>query len=205
MKQTVHAAMYEIIVKECKNRGWNLSEISKLTGLKEKKIKSLKKNYLSEASLRKISLAFGNSPYWLELKAHEKIGCNDRNIYCITCIANNRKYFGSTYKKPELRWEEHLFMLKGNRHPVGLMQYDFNKYGEDSFVFNVMYMNVFRLMERECMYTNDTFNPNKGYNYLDITRGDHRHNIEKLKEISDKYNIELEQLTEGSYLKETKK
>lgn len=202
MKKELCVLFYETIIEECEKRGWELSTISKLSGVREKTIKSWKKSIPSDLSATKISVAFGYSPYWLTICANEKYGSNDRNVYCVTCIVNGRKYIGSSTKEPKCRWEQHLSALKFGNHPVGLMQYDFDKYGEEAFNLTVLYRNVFRLRERECMYLNDTFNPNKGYNYLDANKDDHRHSIEKLKDISDKYSIELDQLTKGRYLRE---
>lgn len=115
-------------------------------------------------------------------------------IYFIRCSETGRVYVGRT-RRPEHRWHQHLVELRGNRHDNGLMQNDYNRYGEESFKFAVLEKVSFseRSREKEFMRFFDSYNPNKGYNYLDITTGDIRRREEKLKDISQKYGIDVSQ------------
>lgn len=58
-------------------------------------------------------------------------------VYCITCTANQKKYWGSTisFKK---RYQEHSGFLKRGNHPNAIMQKCWNKYGENSFLFEIV-------------------------------------------------------------------
>ena len=116
-------------------------------------------------------------------------------IYFIRCSETGRVYVGRT-RRPEHRWHQHLIELRGNRHYIGLMQNDFNSFGEESFKFAVLEKVKFseRSREKEFMKFFDSYNPNKGYNYLDVTIGDKRQREEKLKDISRKYGIDISKL-----------
>lgn len=113
-------------------------------------------------------------------------------IYFIRCAETGRVYVGRT-KRPEHRWEQHLTELRGNRHNNTLMQNDFNSYGEENFKFAVLEKVDFseRSREKEFMKFFDSYNPNKGYNYLDNTAGDMRSREEKLPEIAKKYGVDI--------------
>ena len=58
-------------------------------------------------------------------------------IYTITCKINGRKYVRSTDDNKE-RWGKHLTQLRGNYHHSFALQRDYNKYGEDNFVFEMV-------------------------------------------------------------------
>lgn len=58
-------------------------------------------------------------------------------IYSITNIANNKLYIGSS-KNIYKRWKEHRNMLKKNEHHSKHLQAAWNKYGEESFIFNIL-------------------------------------------------------------------
>lgn len=59
-------------------------------------------------------------------------------VYKITCTGNNQCYIGSS-NNIKYRWQVHLSTLrKGNHHSI-YMQRSFLKYGEDSFVFEVIH------------------------------------------------------------------
>src|SRR5688500_5336291 len=66
-----------------------------------------------------------------------KIPC----IYRIRNIVNNKAYIGSTVDfKPRIN--RHLSMLKRNIHHSKLLQNAWNKYGENNFVFEVLFYTV---------------------------------------------------------------
>lgn len=59
-------------------------------------------------------------------------------IYTITNIVNNKIYVGSTVVKFSTRKSQHLSKLRNNTHANRYLQYSFNKYGEDTFKFEVL-------------------------------------------------------------------
>lgn len=60
------------------------------------------------------------------------------SIYTFTCLGNNKIYVGSTIRSPRQRMQEHLHYLRHNKHKSKYMQHSYNKYGEDSLVFEVV-------------------------------------------------------------------
>lgn len=58
-------------------------------------------------------------------------------IYKITCTANNKIYLGST-KNLCIRCRDHFNKLKQNKHHNPKLQAAFNKYGPDTFTFEVL-------------------------------------------------------------------
>lgn len=56
-------------------------------------------------------------------------------IYYIRCKDNDRVYIGSTTRKPNQRWLEHLHYLRKNKHHSQHLQRTYNKYGEDSLEY----------------------------------------------------------------------
>lgn len=59
-------------------------------------------------------------------------------VYRITCGANGRVYIGSTVRKANQRWLEHLHYLRNGTHHSRHMQNVFNKHGEESLIFDVV-------------------------------------------------------------------
>ena len=57
--------------------------------------------------------------------------------YKITCTSNNKVYYGSS-KCFRTRKTRHLFFLRHNEHINKHLQNSFNKYGENSFVFEFL-------------------------------------------------------------------
>lgn len=66
-------------------------------------------------------------------------------IYKITCTSNNKTYIGSS-KNIKQRWKYHLSYLRRGNHHSTYMQRCFNKYGENSFKFEVL-LNMFEYNE----------------------------------------------------------
>lgn len=58
-------------------------------------------------------------------------------IYCIKNIINNRKYIGQSVDIKK-RHYEHLRQLRKNEHKNIILQTDFNKYLENSFIFSIL-------------------------------------------------------------------
>ena len=59
-------------------------------------------------------------------------------VYQVTCTANNSFYIGSTTLSLKVRLQGHLSGLRSNLHGNVILQNCFNKYGESSFVFQIL-------------------------------------------------------------------
>ena len=61
-------------------------------------------------------------------------------IYQIRCLINNKVYIGSSHDSvgTNKRWKLHLNSLQKNQHHSIILQRAWNKYGEDTFVFEVL-------------------------------------------------------------------
>ena len=94
-------------------------------------------------------------------------------VYALRHNPTGKVYVGATYHDVEFRINQHMSALRGNRHPVEKMQEDFNKYGDDYSYF-ILYQSTdsFEVSKQEKMYMGllRTRDPEKGYNYKDITR-----------------------------------
>ena len=101
-------------------------------------------------------------------------------IYKLECVKTGRIYIGKT-RNPKSRKEQHFSSLRNGKHPVKLMQSDYNKYGEEGFDFAVLEiverkpveidLNQTRytdsLREKELMEQYKSYLPEQGYNYGD--------------------------------------
>lgn len=59
------------------------------------------------------------------------------SVYSITCKTNNKVYFGRS-QELEKRWRSHRNMLRSNSHSNMHFQDDWQKYGEEDFLFEVL-------------------------------------------------------------------
>ncbi len=59
-------------------------------------------------------------------------------IYKITCLGNNKIYIGSTTVNFKKRFSKHKQRLRNNYHENSYMQACWNKYGENSFIFEIL-------------------------------------------------------------------
>lgn len=87
-------------------------------------------------------------------------------IYTITNTANGKRYVGSSHNARQ-RWWQHTSSLDLGKHHSRYLQRAWNKYGAESFCFDVLeYVPENQLIERE-QYWIDTLraaNPRYGYN-----------------------------------------
>jgi len=60
------------------------------------------------------------------------------NYYHILNTVNNKEYIGITEKPLEQRFSQHKKSLKAKKHPNWLLTEDWEKYGEKSFVFEMI-------------------------------------------------------------------
>lgn len=60
------------------------------------------------------------------------------SIYKITCIKSSKIYVGSTKRSPMQRMKEHFRRLRNQSHSNVIMKSEWRKYGEESFVFDVI-------------------------------------------------------------------
>ena len=71
-------------------------------------------------------------------KKHRCLGRNNVcGIYKITNIKNNRIYIGSS-KNILQRWKTHIKELENNNHKNIYLQYDWNEYTKDCFIFEIL-------------------------------------------------------------------
>ena len=80
-------------------------------------------------------------------------------VYTITNVINGKLYIGSSinYKKRKLK---HLCHLRSGKHHSPILQTAYNKYGEESFIFNAIEHSIDpkNMLEREQHYI-DTLKP----------------------------------------------
>jgi len=79
-------------------------------------------------------------------------------IYCIRTLINNKVYYGSA-KNLKKRFTSHLNSLRNNDHGNSILQRHFNKYGEESFSFEVVEFvdDLNLLIKREQFYLDALF------------------------------------------------
>ena len=81
-------------------------------------------------------------------------------IYSITCLCNNKIYIGQSVSIKN-RWLKHKSLLRNNSHSNSILQRCYNKYGEDSLVFNIeLICNIENLDFYEQLYLDWEFNNN---------------------------------------------
>jgi len=90
-------------------------------------------------------------------------------IYKITCLSNNKCYIGSAsyYDK---RIGTHVNLLRRNKHKNKHLQYAWDKYGEENFIFEVLIENLLKedlpdveleyIIKFKCLDRNFGFNMN---------------------------------------------
>jgi group I intron endonuclease len=78
---------------------------------------------------------------------------SNMGIYQIINIINNKKYIGSSVNLDK-RKKDHFSYLKRGKHKNSHLQFAYNKYGEENFIFEIIeyVMNLDILLEREQYY-----------------------------------------------------
>ena len=109
-------------------------------------------------------------------------------IYIITNEVDGKCYVGQVGKGKDrtfkIRWDEHLYYLKNNKHGNKHLQRSWNKYGEDSFTFDILEVieDVNLLNEHE-IYWIDYYNSfHNGYNQTEGGEGMNKPHSEETKQ-----------------------
>ena len=90
-------------------------------------------------------------------------------FYIIGCKVNDKMYVGAT-RNPSSRYSSHISKLRKNKHSNKSLQNDFNRFGEENFVFRVIDASTDGWRgrkEKEWMEKLKTYDPNYGYNQND--------------------------------------
>lgn len=109
-----------------------------------------------------------------------------KGIYIITNIINKKQYIGSS-TDIRIRWRNHLKELKHNEHKNIAMQSDYNKYGKDAFIFEILdddcdNLNRKQLRQLEDEYIDFYKTIEKGYNIR--KNSTFKHTIESKQKMS---------------------
>lgn len=107
---------------------------------------------------------------------------NTSGIYAIRNSTNDKVYVGSSVNMHR-RSNQHFNDLRNNRHHNNHLQNAWNKYGENSFDFEVLeYVEENQLIEKEKIWL-DEF-PKECFNLMEVVEKDFRHSIETKEKIS---------------------
>lgn len=115
-------------------------------------------------------------------------------IYQLRCLINDTVYIGSA-KSFEWRWGSHLYELRKGTHVNPHLQRAFNKYGEDSFKFEILEVlgdyqkKVY--FERENFFIDQAKANKKCYNIAKAEGGWTYHTLERREEIRKKVSESL--------------
>ena len=184
---------YKKVADYCKENNLSIMAFEQKCGLTNGTVSKWKENGSPRLeTLEKIVKATGVPvSKWLEQ------GGLMEYIYVLTNKATGRKYVGRSHY-PDRRFREHTTALKSRRHANELMQYDFERFGIDSFGMEIIdsSINFTRTsLEGAWMIKLKTYDTRYGYNYKDPF---FRHkNIYEIK------NFPVEELTDGT-IKEVK-
>lgn len=90
----------------------------------------------------------------------------EKGIYSITNTLNGKKYIGSTVVSFIARFTQHLSKLRLNKHHCTHLQFAWNKYGEDSFIFSIeeVLENTENILDKEAEYIEKYDSYHSGYN-----------------------------------------
>jgi len=115
-------------------------------------------------------------------------------IYKITNTENNKVYIGSS-KNIDNRWKQHKCLLRSKNHHSQHLQYSWDKYGKDSFTFEVIEGDILQedlfIREQYWMDKLQSYNPKRGYN-ISVVAGscimNDNYNFEEI--VDEEYELE---------------
>jgi len=99
---------------------------------------------------------------------------NLMGIYIIKNKINNKIYVGSTNKTFKLRFETHSRLLDLNKHENPLLQNAWNKYGKNSFIFEIIEsydkldVDLLLALEKQYIIKYNSLNKEYGYNICSV-------------------------------------
>lgn len=102
-------------------------------------------------------------------------------VYRIFCKANNKSYVGSSERTCRRRKNEHWCRLRQGRHHSFHLQKAWNKYGEESFIYEVLEEDVEDLDGREAYWTEELQASSREFGF----------NIKEVKRISDETKAKI--------------
>ena len=147
---------------------------------------------------------------------YERPYSNKVGVYQIRNIKNNKVYIGSTSMPFSNRKQTHFATLRKNKHHSKHLQRSYNKYGESSFIFEILKIcsiNIIIKSEQIWLDRIKSYLPNNGYNILRLAsscRGrklteEHKRKIsisEKGKIVSKETRLKLSIINKGRGLGE---
>jgi len=93
-----------------------------------------------------------------------------KGIYQIRNLNNGKRYIGSTLRNFKGRWKVHKSLLNNNKHSNKHLQLSWNKYGEKSFVFEILFElednDEILKKEIEIILETKVFQKENGYNSM---------------------------------------
>lgn len=115
---------------------------------------------------------------------------NKQGVYIITNIINNKVYIGSTTQSFRRRYTQHFYQLQTKNHCNEYLQNSWMKYGNSSFIFDILELcNKKDCLLREQYWLDfyQSWNPEKGYNLLKNSNNSlgYKHKDETKKRMSD--------------------
>lgn len=93
---------------------------------------------------------------------------NQTGIYRIVNLQNNKTYIGQTIERFQRRFWHHRWCLENKQHHNKFLQNDYNNFGSDNFVFEVLYVantnDDMDQLEKQYIKKYNSANKDSGYN-----------------------------------------
>lgn len=125
----------------------------------------------------------------------------ERTIYMLFCEKTRKAYIGQTAGTAKGRVDEHFQKLRAGIHGSRLLQHDFDKYGEKSFIYfdlekcHIRANNVPNNQEKKWMEKFNTYNPHFGYNYADPFYGNGiKDHVKRCEYVAEKFKFPVDLL-----------